>query len=163
MTDLDHLSPKVRGALDEMKPRAIVAVDPGDKHVGIAWWYDSDDTHDKWYAIEEDAKDAVASVEARCVLLQNMGYRVVLVVEEFRLYAHRSRAQSWKTMDTAEMIGALKYVAQGLGIEVVEQQAQIKVAMRAQLPARGIRQVGSGPHARDAELHLLYKKIKEGW
>lgn len=112
-----------------------------------------------WMAYEETAERAV---DAIAQVLAFKSSDAVLVIEEFRLYPDKSEAQAFKAMKTSEMIGALKLVAKQYKVPVVEQGAGIKKATRAQLRARGIKQVGRGDHARDAELHLLHYILKNG-
>jgi hypothetical protein len=87
-----------------------------------------------------------------------------LIIEEFVLYDREYANQTWSPMKTSQLIGQLKFAARGPrgshGIEVVEQGAYIKKAIRRQLVARGIRQTGEGSHARDAELHLWYRVLR---
>jgi len=132
-----------------------VAVDPGDRHVGIAVWALTDTT-----AWETDAEFAVDEI-AELLKTWSLPSRKVLVVEEFRLYAGKAQAQSWSPMETSQMIGALKWVAKECGVEVVEQGAGIKKPTAAQLKARGVMLRGRGGHARDAELHLWHYLLKE--
>jgi hypothetical protein len=48
----------------------------------------------------------------------------IYVVEEFRLNPKIN--QAWNKLETSQMIGAVKFHAQGLGVKVVEQPANIK-------------------------------------
>ena len=137
---------------------AVLAVDPGGAHVGLAGWNEGEGR----VSTEISADAAVGAVKNALIGYKLVADRVVLVLEEFRLYGHKAQAQSWSTMDTSEMIGALKYVASELGVEVVEQGAGIKKPTARQLRARGIDREGVGGHARDAELHLLHYCLKEG-
>lgn len=129
----------------------VFAIDPGDRHVGFASWHRLERL-----AYEVDAAEAVSRLE------QILGRGDLLILEEFRLYPEKAAAQSYSPMETSQMIGAMKLVARQKGADVVEQGAGIKKATRAQLRARGIKQVGEGGHARDAELHLLHYLLKEG-
>lgn len=135
----------------------VVAVDPGDKHVGIAWWRSRNGER---VAETHTAELAVGAVE-KLLEVGDEG-AVVLVIEEFRLYPGKDKPQAYSQMETSEMIGALKYVARKLGVPAVEQGAYIKNPTRRQLRARGIVQVGDTVHAKDAELHLIHYCLKEG-
>lgn len=134
----------------------VIAVDPGDKHVGVASWSDTGDREARTLSADE----AVDHVR-RLLEVGDEG-EVVLVIEEFRLYPGKDKPQAYSQMETSEMIGALKYIARELGVEVVEQGAYIKNPTRRQLQARGIVQVGDTVHAKDAELHLIHYCLKEG-
>lgn len=137
----------------------VLAIDPGDIHVG---WAEYNSADPPIRAGEWTADEAVERVgyELKMGIVGMLD--VVLVVEEFVLYPGQDRRTTWTKQSTSEMIGALKHVARQLEVPVVEQGANIKKPTRAQLPARGIHQVGSGTHARDAELHLYYYILKEG-
>jgi len=50
----------------------------------------------------------------------------ILVVEEYVLYAHTSRAQIGSQMETVQLIGILKYFAKIHNIPIVFQSARIK-------------------------------------
>lgn len=129
----------------------VVAIDPGDRHVGFASWFKLERL-----VYEVNAEEAVSRLE------QILRRGDMLILEEFRLYPHHAAAQSWSPMETSQMIGAMKLVAKQKGANVREQGASIKKATRRQLKARGIKQVGEGTHARDAELHLLHFLLREG-
>ena len=134
----------------------VIAVDPGDKHVGVAVWSDNGDRE----AYTVSSPEAVDHV--RHLLEVGDEGEVVLVIEEFRLYPGKDKPQAYSQMETSEMIGALKYVARRVGVEVVEQGAYIKTPTRKQLQARGIVHTGDTVHAKDAELHLIHYCLKEG-
>lgn len=134
----------------------VVAFDPGDEHVGVAWT--SGDDRLVW--AEELAATAAphwlqAWLESRPV--------VAVVIEAFVLYPGEAYAQSWSPMLTSQMIGVLKWIAEQAGVPHVEQGADIKRPTRGNLRGRGIRQVGTGTHARDAELHLWYYLLRHGY
>jgi len=144
----------------------VLAIDPGDAHVGIASWGgarpDDRDAIFDWEGVLAYEESAARAVDLIDQILAIKSSDAILVLEEFRLYPDRAREQSWSQMQTSEMIGAIKLVARRRGVKVVEQGASIKKATRAQLKKRGIKQVGKGGHARDAELHLAHYCLKEG-
>lgn len=130
-----------------------LAIDPGDIHVGWA----------------SDASGEVLTGEWRPTqacweVIYMMTHRQVdeLILEEFVLYADKSEDQHWSSMKTSQLIGALKLVAAMFRIPVVEQGAYIKVPTRNQLRGRKIKQVGGSIHELDAELHLYYRRLREG-
>jgi len=136
--------------------RYVIAVDPGDRHVGLAIWAEG-----YWWTEEVDADEAATVVDGKLYDIGGGRTAMTLVLEEFRLYPDKAGAQAYSPMETAQMIGALKWIAKERGAQVVEQGAGIKKATRAQLGARGIKLVGTGSHARDAELHLVHFLLKE--
>jgi hypothetical protein len=141
-------------------PRSVIAVDPGDEHVGIAGWM--------WMgqppvqAAEVQARDAPVLIDDVLRSAERNGVVTVLVIEEFVLYPWAASAQSWSPMHTAEMIGQLKWIAESHGSSWVLQGANIKKPMAAQLRGRGVERVGKGTHASDAELHLYHYLFREG-
>ena len=132
----------------------LVAVDPGDKHVGIAIWDRS--LGPGMRSWEQDAETALGVLEKEFVVGVQQ-----LVVEKFRLYPDKAGAQSWSPMLTAEMIGALKWMANLYKIPVCEQGASIKKVSRAQCKARGLEWKDPSGHATDARLHAWYWLMKE--
>lgn len=147
-----------------MVVRFIIGIDPGDKHVGFATW--AGNSVDKpgggiRRAYELDASEALEHVELLLDEWITDGIEPVIVVEEFVLYAWEAQSQSGSNMLTSQMIGAIKWMGERRNVTVVEQKATIKKPTRSQLKARGIKQLGKGTHARDAELHLLYYLLRE--
>jgi hypothetical protein len=133
----------------------IIAVDPGDKHVGVAEW-----RLDRGrYAMESrelDAPQAPEWVDERI----SSGVQA-LIIEEFRLYKGKALAQSGSAMLTAEMIGALKWIAGVYKVPVVLQPAAIKIPTRAQCKARNFDwQDRKSGHASDARLHAWYYLLR---
>lgn len=139
--------------------RTVIAVDPGDVHVGLAMT----STAGGVTAWEESNEDAVPNMDGRVAALRRGGHRVVLVLEGFSLYDDKAKDQVGSRMLTSQMIGGMKEVARRHGASAVEQGASIKKPLRAQLRARGIKLVGHGPHAVDAELHLYYRLLRSGF
>lgn len=145
----------------------VYAIDPGDEHVGWASWNGTNGfRHAQTYEVADEG-GAFPILQAIRVQLESTFHPPVqrtLVVERFSLYADKALSQSGSTMKTAQMIGALKYIARLTDTDVVEQGADIKKPTRKQLKARGIELVATGPgdHAKDAETHLLHYLLKEG-
>lgn len=129
-----------------------LAIDPGDVHVGYAFDY------------EGEIMTGECSPAAACdgvITLMTRNAIDELVIEEWVLYPEERTNQTWKPMLTSQLIGALKHIAHMFRVPVVEQGAAIKKPTRKQLPARGIEQQGQTIHARDAELHLWYRKLNK--
>ena len=132
-----------------------LAIDPGDVHVGWAY-HDGSKSLD---VVTGEWRPTESCDEVVHLMTKNKVDELIL--EEFVLYADRASDQIWSPMKTSQLIGALKLVAHWFRIPVVEQGAYIKNATRNQLRGRNIKQVGSGTHARDAELHLYYRVLRE--
>lgn len=127
-----------------------LAIDPGDKHVG--WCHNLNG--------ELEAGEWSNEVTIYKVL-ELLPRTEELIIEEFALYPWENHRQALSRMLTPQLIGQLKLVAGEHGVEVIEQQASTKKPTRAQLRGRGIKQIGKGPHAKDAELHYYYRKLRQ--
>jgi hypothetical protein len=136
---------------DRFSSKMVLAVDPGDNHVGAALWRASDQSI---RAKEYDA-DTWLPTFARIVMKVD-----VVVVEEFRLYPNKAAAQSWSPMATAEMIGAMKWIASQAGVRLQLQGADIKLPTRRQCKVRGLVYKNKSIHAADALLHLHYYLLR---
>lgn len=144
--------------------RVMIAVDPGDAHVGVAVF----SKRECVWAGEMTPAGFLAWLRLRL----DDGTAAQVVVEEFRLYSWMAEKQSWSDFPTAQLIGAIKAAVAWFGgqvnevtgerirdkeVGVVMQPASIKKITRAQLEARGIKSQAkarkAGGHAADAELH----------
>lgn len=88
----------------------LLAVDPGDVHVGLALFTygpddDGDDAADCERAWETDPETAIDYIASSM-----LNYEIdVLVVEEFRLYPDKAKQLTGSTMGTCELIGQIKW------------------------------------------------------
>ena len=121
----------------------IIAVDPGDKHVGVATWQDG--------VIAAEEVDAEFFLPQFNIIAPDLDQ---VIIESFVLYPGRATAQSWRPMQTSEMIGAMKWIARQAGVPVTMQGASIKIPTQHQCKARGITVKHHSIHAADAMLHL---------
>jgi hypothetical protein len=141
----------------------VLAIDPGDVHVGWAS-YVRTDTEEKLYdAGEISNSEARKWVQGKLKRLDRRWVRcneTELIIEKFQLYGGDTLgSQIGKTMDTSELIGALKWIAAESGVNVVEQGASIQKPIEAQLRGRGIELLNKGRHAKSAQLHLWYRLL----
>jgi len=156
----------------------VVGIDPGDVHCGVAVarvTYD-DATHEgqvKLTRAEEYGPDDCADHLASWLL---EGWVGAVAVERFSLYGDKAGAQVGSQMQTAQLIGVLRYVTRLANrgrrdagqpeVPFVLQGADIKKGIRNQARARGIDLIpASADHARDAQLHAVYFAGREvlGW
>jgi hypothetical protein len=128
-----------------------LAIDPGDVHVG--WAYDDDHTVTAGEWTPAETPDRIVAMLTRNQVDE-------IIIEEWVLYDWETEKQAWSDFKSSQLIGALKLVASWFRIPVVMQGANVKKPTRRQLAARGIKQVGPVIHARDAELHLYYRKLR---
>lgn len=126
----------------------LLAIDPGEKHVGLCW-----DSVDCIMTAERTPAEAIAWLGAFVNAFDEV------VIESFKLYPGQTRKTTYRKMGTSELIGAIKLLCRQRDVPCVEQDATIKKPMRRQLRARGIKQVGCGSHERDAELHYYRRKL----
>lgn len=129
----------------------ILAIDPGDVHVG--WAYDDGDviTAGEWTVPE--------SIDGLTLMLTKDQVDEV-VIEEWVLYEWEAQKQVWSHFESCQLIGAIKLLCRMFDIPWVEQGANIKKPTRRQLAARGIKQVAGSIHSSDAQLHLHYRKLR---
>lgn len=106
----------------------LIAVDPGDTHVGVAF-FETDDPNpwtggggDKWECVDAqewspmDFADAVGET-----LLA--GEIETLVIERFRLYGDKAQEQTGSEFETAQLIGILKYLVRLNNMHVARHEA----------------------------------------
>lgn len=87
--------------------------------------------------------------------------RTILVVEDFRLYAHEAQHQINSDFPSVQIIGACKFIAQAAGIELVLQMASIKQAfpdkeLRRWLGQEWYHDIPTSLHVKDAMRHAMY-------
>lgn len=132
----------------------VIAIDPGDKHVGWAVFIDGECTY-----VAEIEPDQVPDM-----MFAGGSDPDVVVCEEFRLYPWSMQAQRFSQMATCELIGVIKYLCATEVVSLVMQPATIKKVARAQMSARGsvndAVKLRKGGHAADAFLHGWYWLMK---
>lgn len=144
---------------------AILSVDPGDVHVGTAWWGTHQlDTPGHWrcYATQEYTPDQFEAVLGEAL---NAGLKTV-VVEDFILDRSLAPQQAGSKMGTSQLIGSIKTLVRVHNrdadhpAELVLQNRSIKTPTRGILRARRMRSKAkisrAGGHCLDAELHGYY-------
>lgn len=160
--------------------RVLLAIDPGEVHVGLAVFHDGTCID----AFEMAPHETIVLV--RDLLSRRRLH--TLVVEQFRLYPWLAEQQAFSDFKTVELIGVLRYLwatrgeldtgeltnKQGERLATaiewctwVENPATIKTPTRAILKARKIKSTAArlraGGHASDAELHgYHYLLAQEG-
>lgn len=153
----------------------LLAIDPGDKHVGVAAFVEESDGTPVCAWATEYTPDEAANLVAGMLFRGELRY---LVVERFALYADKAMAQVGSEMQTSELIGVFKYLvrvhnesATGDGgardpwlqppCDLFIQGADIKKGIRAQIEARGISRITpKETHHGDAEEHGWYRILR---
>lgn len=154
----------------------LVAIDPGEVHVGWAEFCEENDGTPVCFNSEEITPDECADRVAAMLFQGDVAH---LVVERFTLYADKALAQSGSEMLTSELIGVLRYLVRVHNVGAASalpgspwtaqecrlyiQGADIKKGIRAQMKARGIERIGPvGSHHGDAEEHGWYRILRGG-
>lgn len=127
----------------------VLAIDPGDIHVG--WAYDDGDYIDAGEWTPTETTDRLVWMLTRKQVDE-------VVVEEFRLYNREYSNQTWSPMKTSQLIGAIKLICHWFRIPLIEQGAYIKKPTRRKMEVRGLKHVRGSIHSHDAELHLYHRK-----
>ena len=93
----------------------LIAVDPGDTHVGVAF-FETDDPDpwtgvggDKWECVDAQEWSPMDFADALGETLL-AGEIETLVIERFRLYGDKANEQVGSEFETAQLIGILKYL-----------------------------------------------------
>ena len=150
--------------------RGILAIDPGDVHIGLACGValrDGDPGSDELvYAFEMGHTPALFAIHTAI----QAGWIDLLIVEEWRLYPDKAMQQVGSEMLTAQMIGAIRWMVAHkhrwqsevesatqaeLKPQLVMQPASIQNTTKAYLRKLGIERtsVKGADHALSAELH----------
>lgn len=124
----------------------IIAIDPGDVHVGIAYW-------EKRRGMRSTELDPIRAAD---FVEFHIGDCDVLVIEEFRLYASMAQTLVHSEFLTSQLIGVLKWIARKYEVPVMVQGASIKVPTRARCKAKRHQWEGKSIHESDARLHLWH-------
>lgn len=134
--------------------RRVMAIDPGDAHVGMALF------HDGVCGWVDELEPWSCLLLLRDNLLDQQ--LDVIVIESFQLYADKAMQQTGSSMPTAELIGGIKATVAWFGPEVqIEMQpATIKRPTLRIMKGRKYKRRAlvekAGGHASDAELHGYY-------
>lgn len=154
-----------------MATERMISIDPGDKHVGMAFW--TERTPGMWecnYAGEFTPEESLEIVGDHL----HAGDIHTLVVEQWRLRAEEAPKLVGQTMDTCKLIGkfelmvdqinmSIEYGAEWLDreIQIVMQEPAAKKPTYAVCKAKGYELVADRlgvpkDHAQDAEIHGVH-------
>ena len=92
--------------------RSLIAVDPGDEYVGVAFFEErevDDEFPYGWECVDVQEINPDDFLDGLAELVATDGVDI-LVYESFRLYADKSREQTGSEMLTAQMIGVIKWL-----------------------------------------------------
>lgn len=101
MSDVWYVKPKPETEL--------IAIDPGDEHVGVAFFATDDDG--KWYCQDaQQIDDPDGFEEALAEMLLERQAPPIVVFEIFRLYGDKAQQQKGSQFRTSQMIGVIKFI-----------------------------------------------------
>ncbi len=142
----------------------LVAVDPGDKHNGVAFGLISDGDLYVGRVFTTDRLSLYGELYHEASKLD------LVIVEEYRLYPELARAQGYSDFPTPQVIGGIMLMSEWLTLFPVHMaKAEVKkrarrIGERAEMPGK-IRTVnkvrgwdfeGKTQHERDAIAHLVW-------
>ncbi len=136
-----------------LDPMDLIAIDPGDKHVGMARAIvDQDGTLTlTWWVTDPPSAIWLMEVEPYSVA----------VIESFELYPWLMHKQGYSELKTSQLIGVLTYLANKRGIRIVMQKASIKQRGFRVLRQHGLVVKHKAQHPKDAAAHAAYAIDKE--
>lgn len=131
----------------------VISIDPGDSFVGYAEWESGQLT--RW--VKHTPASLIAELEGKAP-----GSVSTIVVESFRLYPWLAHQQGFSALKTPQLIGVIKYLANYLGANIVEQGASIKKPAFAAMELEGFEMPKTNQHVRDAIAHGWHYHNKKG-
>ncbi len=150
MSDFKSLLQKVRGK-DWQAPPEVLALDPGET-TGWALFeqgllIDAGQT--------EKHKDIVAAAAEIQTLLRATNPSTV-VIEDYRVYAHKAKSHSWEALHTPKLIGAIQALCAVRGAADILQMASSKQFVTNDKLRTWNMYYKGKPHANDAIRHGCY-------
>lgn len=130
-----------------MPERVVLAIDPGDVHMGtclgigteVSWAKEMGPGELFWYLEEQLPENSID----------------VVVCESWQLYEDKAYEQVGSELLVVQHIGIIRYICTWHGIRCVMQPAMIKKPTAKICKAKRIKSKGGGnQHAKDAELHF---------
>jgi hypothetical protein len=138
-------------------PVRILAIDPGDLHVGLADFVEDPTTDMGWACVTATETTRDGMRERLVKLIDQPNQYDSIVVERFTLYPDVAMSLTGKEMATSEMIGAIQFAATLAGVPVIRQPASWQQPTRGMLKHLKLKSTAkrmkAGPHAFSAELH----------
>lgn len=168
----DAIDPIVSGRQIAPGQLRVLAVDPGDKHVGmamgLAFARDTAVRDDLASTLEIGHIDGLNTIDT----VVNAGWVDRLVIEGWRVYPDKAQELVGSECLTAQFIGAVRHIVRKynrwsqqvedrVAVELVEQSASVQQVARRNLQRLGVARVSlpSEPHALSAELHWHYNVL----
>lgn len=131
----------------------FIAVDPGEKHCGLAWF----DDNPSWHCTSVLTLDPDQCVD-RLWRMMDSPYRPdFLLVEEWRIYPGQD---DYGTCGTAEVIGALRHKARQVGLAFLTQPARVMKPTAARMRRHKISMLPGTAHTNSAQLHGWHRLLR---
>jgi hypothetical protein len=125
-------------------PTELIAIDPGDRHIGVAFFGQATPGH--WYC--QDAQQIDDPDEFEDMLLETLltdgGVRHV-VYERFRLYEDKAQLQKGSEFRTAQMIGVIKFIVRQRHLHVQKHQERQRGILPCELQGGMCKDLPDGP------------------
>jgi hypothetical protein len=152
----------------------VLAIDPGDKHVGVALGLAFAQPHPETGAVVAEDElfvcwqmDPVPALNAIDTAV-NAGWVDILVIEDWRVYPDKATELVGSRCETARFLGAVEHLVrkynrmgtavEGHQCELVEQPAIVQAQAKAKLREYKMDRTSkpNEPHALSAELHFWF-------
>ncbi len=148
------------GDPDTYNNQILIGIDPGET-TGFAWRMPWDGN--KIHLEQLVTKDPVSGAKVVKAALPNLrlpssmaNIAVQVVCEDYKIYGWKADDHKWAGLHTPQLIGAIRYMLDSLGIPIVFQMAQEAKSWSTdeKLKMWGIYEAGMR-HARDAQRHIV--------
>lgn len=104
----ERITDRLTQRTPESDDPTLIAVDPGDQYVGVAFFKEAEDG---WYcmdAVQLGYWEFIDGFES--LIFERPGTPPTVVVEKFRLYNDKAHLQTGSEFLTSQMIGIIKYI-----------------------------------------------------
>lgn len=129
----------------------LLAVDPGERHVGCAIFWGRE-------LVETRVLDPEPAVRWIWQMIENAQFELV-IVEQWRNYGAEV---TWSECTTVEVIGAIKHMCVRHSVQCLKQPALVKRPARARMRAHGIDQPDLSHITKDQQIHAS-DAVAHGW
>lgn len=113
----------------------LIAIDPGDAHVGVAFFATDEDGD--WYCQDAAQLEPDEFEDGFAELILQSPHPPIVVFERFRLYGDKSKEQTGSEFRTAQMIGVIKFICRSRNQHVQRHQEAEAVGRLMSCEQRG--------------------------
>jgi len=85
------------------------------------------------------------------------------IIEDFKLYPNKTRAQHYSDMETSRVIGRVESWAELKKVELVKQGATVKATGYAWIGEKPLPKSNVRNHMMDAHVHFMYWAVRKGF